>query len=131
MDESSLEERKALRKELKCRPFSWFLQHVATDVFVPTPDSYLFGQLKSASLEMCAFVDETNHFRFDSCYFVSRDHYFSFTQDNRIISVLNNMCLIMTQDGTLLTVMQVLYTPVFFTSSCLVNKEWTMYCCEQ
>jgi polypeptide N-acetylgalactosaminyltransferase len=39
-DEASLQARRDLRKNLRCKDFHWYLENVATDVFVPEPESF-------------------------------------------------------------------------------------------
>ena len=114
-NESFLKERNALRKALNCKSFSWYLQYVATDVTVPKHDSYFFGQIKTLMFEMsmCAFVEQTNHISFESCFFVSTNHFFAFTVNNTLVSAQNNYCLTMTTDSMGLVEMKVCDYSIF------------------
>ena len=112
---SLLKERIALRKALNCKSFSWYLQHVATDVTVPKHDSYFFGQIKTLMFESstCAFVEQTNHISFESCFFVSTNHFFALTVNNTLVSAQNNYCLTMTTDRMGLVEMKVCDYSIF------------------
>ncbi|CAE8685877.1 unnamed protein product [Polarella glacialis] len=48
-----LEPRKKLREKLQCKPFSWYLKTVATDIHVPEPDGMKAGALRSKFLDGC------------------------------------------------------------------------------
>ena len=46
----SIESRTALREELQCKPFSWYLTHVYPDLRVPDAEDISFGSIRQGSL---------------------------------------------------------------------------------
>jgi polypeptide N-acetylgalactosaminyltransferase len=49
-DIGDLSERMNLRKQMKCRPFRWYLQNVYPDMFIPTENVEAFGQVNVIGL---------------------------------------------------------------------------------
>ena len=92
----SIQERKRLRHKLHCKPFSWYLNHVAPEVEVPPTGASLFGQMKSVGSGMCVSQFTKTHFtRFreigvDHCSLHLPSMTFTFTDSSQL--VYKGMC---------------------------------------
>ncbi|VDN53528.1 unnamed protein product [Dracunculus medinensis] len=52
-DAGDLSERKALRQQLKCKSFKWYLNNVAPDKFILDEDVAAFGAVKNPKYDVC------------------------------------------------------------------------------
>ena len=81
----SLESRIALREELQCKPFSWYLTHVYPDLRVPDAEDISFGSIRQGSL--C--LDTLGHLSdglvgLYSCHGAGGNQDWSFTKNGHI-----------------------------------------------
>ncbi|XP_071096595.1 polypeptide N-acetylgalactosaminyltransferase 13-like [Haliotis cracherodii] len=53
---ASIEERRQLRRDLKCKDFSWFLKHIMPEIKIPTRDARFFGEVTNHQTRGCFYV---------------------------------------------------------------------------
>lgn len=101
-DAPSVDTRRRLRRQLRCRGFDWYLQNVATDLVVPDVNSRYFGQLQNAygRICVCSSAGPADALPLIECGWRNRSQTFSLMQNGTIVENRNNRnCLTATTDG--------------------------------
>ena len=94
-ENDTLEERKRLRRDLKCQSFHWFLDNVAPEVTVPLSDALLFGQVKLVENQMCLEVNNEGYLVFSKCIKLRKGYQmFSYNRKQQLMDAYTKMCLI-------------------------------------
>ena len=95
----SIDARRHLRQQLRCRGFDWYLDNVATDLVIPDVDSRYFGQLQNAHGRTCACSAHADALPVIECGWRDRSQMFALTQNGTIVENRNRKCLTATSDG--------------------------------
>ena len=81
LDAGDLTKQKAIREKLQCKPFKWFMENIAFDLYnyYPTvpPKPYAHGEIRSAAASLCIDTKhkgEGSTFRLDQCLWDNQDH---------------------------------------------------------
>ncbi|CAH1789567.1 unnamed protein product [Owenia fusiformis] len=99
IDYESLEERKKLRRDLKCKSFDWFLKNIAPEVEIPPSDAMQFGQMThEGSKECIARPSEEGHLTRTTCWLQgAADRIFAITSDGKFR--FGEGCIVPTLNG--------------------------------
>ena len=98
----SVDTRRRLRQQLRCRGFYWYVENVATDLVVPDANSRYFGQLQNAHGRTCAYSTPTDDVRVlpvIECGWRDRSQTFALMHDGNIVENRNRKCLTASADG--------------------------------
>jgi len=60
VDVGDLSERKALRKDLNCKPFKWFLENIYPEKFIPDENVYAYGKIQFKDTKDCIDLMDTS-----------------------------------------------------------------------
>ncbi len=97
-DIASLRHRiRRVKERLKCKPFSWYLQNVTPEVFIPQQSAVYAGQLRNLASGRCVSARtvgerDEKYLTMTSCSTHSSDQVFSMDADGRI-SYTDRRCL--------------------------------------
>ncbi|KAI7794608.1 hypothetical protein IRJ41_016803, partial [Triplophysa rosa] len=77
-----------LKEKLRCRNFSWYLENVYTEAFVPDLNPVLFGSLKNVATNTCLDIGEKNPGAKSVILFICHDmginQYFEYTSHQEL-----------------------------------------------
>lgn len=69
-EKESLEKRKIMKKNLKCKTFKWYMETIIPEVPTPPLNSVYYGELFNLKSELCFFVTSKGYVGLTSfCYF--------------------------------------------------------------
>jgi len=95
----SLDARRRLRRQLRCRGFDWYLHNVATDLVAPVVNSRYFGQLQNAHGRTCAVSAPAHALPVVECGWRDRSQTFALLQNGTIVEDRDRKCLTASVDG--------------------------------
>jgi polypeptide N-acetylgalactosaminyltransferase len=97
----SLEERLALRQQLNCQSFQWYLDNVIPEIYRPSLRPKAQGQLKHHSTGLCLDVNEIGSISASPCHFRSETKYFQLTREG-VLETGYEVCVTVA-DGKVMT----------------------------
>ncbi|NXM12166.1 GALT6 acetylgalactosaminyltransferase, partial [Ploceus nigricollis] len=81
-------ERRRLRERLHCRNFTWYLQNVYPEMFVPDLTPAFYGAIKNEGTKSCLDVGENNHggkpLIMYPCHGLGGNQYFEYTSQREL-----------------------------------------------
>ncbi|NXR70414.1 GALT6 acetylgalactosaminyltransferase, partial [Rhadina sibilatrix] len=81
-------ERRRLRERLHCRNFTWYLQNVYPEMFVPDLTPTFYGAIKNEGTKSCLDVGENNHggkpLIMYPCHGLGGNQYFEYTSQREL-----------------------------------------------
>ncbi|XP_007518306.1 polypeptide N-acetylgalactosaminyltransferase 6 [Erinaceus europaeus] len=93
-----ISERLQLREKLHCHNFSWFLNNIYPEMFVPDLKPTSFGAIKNLGINQCLDVGENNHggkpLIMYSCHGLGGNQYFEYTTQKELRhNIAKQLCL--------------------------------------
>ncbi|KAL2103949.1 hypothetical protein ACEWY4_000817 [Coilia grayii] len=93
-----ISERLRLKERLKCKNFTWYLNHIYPEAFVPDLNPVLYGAIKNMGSETCLDIGQKNPGRkpviMYMCHNMGGNQYFEFTPQQELRhSVGPQLCL--------------------------------------
>ncbi|NXD46049.1 GALT6 acetylgalactosaminyltransferase, partial [Copsychus sechellarum] len=83
-----ISERRRLRERLHCRNFTWYLQNVYPEMFVPDLTPAFYGAIKNEGTKSCLDVGENNHggkpLIMYPCHGLGGNQYFEYTSQREL-----------------------------------------------
>lgn len=67
-DLASIQKRKELKRQLKCKPFKWYLDNVLPEQVLPRQDAVLFGEVTNTETNRCWAVRDNIVVTTGECY---------------------------------------------------------------
>ncbi|KAM4610785.1 polypeptide N-acetylgalactosaminyltransferase 6-like [Polymixia lowei] len=101
-----ISERLKLKERLNCKNFTWYLNNIYPEAFVPDRKPVMFGALKNSGSKGCLDVVETiksrNQVIMHTCHNMGEKQYFEYTSQGELRN--KQMCLHATRGKTLVWV---------------------------
>lgn len=93
-----ISERLQLRERLHCHNFSWFLQNIYPEMFVPDLKPTFYGAIKNLGIDHCLDVGENNHggkpLIMYTCHGLGGNQYFEYTTQRDLRhNIAKQLCL--------------------------------------